>query len=137
MCNLSYTDLPHIRMIMPSTQMFIIHNSYPKWTPVSIMTQDGETTHFLNHFPSWPCVDLNLASKSKELHLPFVQQPEVTYPVTGQTKVCGIQSLEVEKTTPNMRTNVIWNVFLHFTCACIPSYARVIVRSLLCTDLVS
>lgn len=67
--------------------MFIIHNSYPKWTPVTVMIQDGETEEFMNQFKFRPSVKLSLAAKSAQLYLPTIRPPEVTYPVTGQTKV--------------------------------------------------
>lgn len=68
-------------------QLFIVQKHYPKWTPVTVVTDQFETEEFTAHFPSWPWVDLQLAQRSDKLRLPFIKAPNLSYPATGQTKV--------------------------------------------------
>ena len=68
-------------------QLYISQNNYPKWTPVTVVTEGVEAQEFAVHFSSWPWVDLSKGQRSSELHLPDVRPPLVTYPATGQIKV--------------------------------------------------
>ena len=67
--------------------MFISSQSYPKWTPVTVVTEQAEPATFSAHFPFWSSPNLALTPRARELGLPRVRAPEVTYPATGQTKV--------------------------------------------------
>ena len=73
-----------------SLQLFMTSQSYPNWTPVTMVTQFGETAGFSSHFPSWPITDLRLSPRKEELNLPLVRVTEVSYPATGQTKVSSL-----------------------------------------------
>ncbi len=68
-------------------QLYISQNNYPKWTPVTVVTEGVETQEFAAHFSSWSWVDLSKGQRSSELCLPDVRPPLVTYPATGQIKV--------------------------------------------------
>ena len=69
-------------------QLYISQNNYPKWTPVTVVTEGVEAQEFAAHFSSWSWVNLSQGQRSAELILPVIHPPSVTYPATGQTKVC-------------------------------------------------
>ena len=56
------------------TQVFIAQLGYPKWTPVTVVTEGGEPPEFSNHFPSWPHFDLSCSQRAAELKLPYWQR---------------------------------------------------------------
>lgn len=69
-------------------QLYISRNNYPKWTPVTIVTEGVEAQEFAAHFSSWSWANLSQGQRSAELCLPVFHPPSITYPATGQTKVC-------------------------------------------------
>lgn len=68
-------------------QMFVDQCSYPAWTPVTVVIQDGEVWEFYSHFSSWPFVDLRLAEKSFALYLPVVKEPDIPPAASCDIKV--------------------------------------------------
>ena len=52
------------------------------------MTQGAEIFAFCDHFPDWEPSNLNGAQESDKLRLPCWTPPKITYPSTGQLKVC-------------------------------------------------
>lgn len=73
--------------IVSLNQLFVAQCSYPKWTPVTVVTQDGEVWEFYSHFSSWPFVDLTLVERSSALFLPTQKEPDFPAPTNSQTKV--------------------------------------------------
>lgn len=71
----------------PLDQLFVAQCSYPKWTPVTVVIQDGEVWEFYSHFSSSPFVDLRLAERSSALYLPPQKEPDFPAPANSQTKV--------------------------------------------------
>ena len=68
-------------------QLFVRQCSYPKWTPVTVVIQDGEVWQFYSHFSSWPFVNLKLSKRSHALYLPVQAEPEFPPPDNIQVKV--------------------------------------------------
>ena len=68
-------------------QMFVAHCSYPEWTPITVVIQDGEVWEFYSHFSSWPFIDLRLSEKASSLYLPVQKEPKFASPANSQIKV--------------------------------------------------
>lgn len=83
------------------TELFITQRSYPKHTPVTIVTEGGETWQFCAHFEWWLDVRLKLSPQAERLRLGSeVNEPEINYPAIGQTKVWEVKESGLEQVPP-------------------------------------
>lgn len=87
-------DSNQVLLLLSVLQVFIHRCSHPRWTPVTVVTQNAEDWHFCNLFPDWAWQDLAESSKAPGLRLPLLRPPVITYPTTGKLKVLATIRLE-------------------------------------------